>query len=207
MSGGQWPQVREAAVPAFKIDDRSCQLCFQENGTLEHRHVCPATSHACCITPPPPKTDALYSKLSADRKRILRTRGLLFVKAPIPPPRNHAHFEWHRPPPWDNPALADATWYCDGSLLHGSIKPCRATGFGIAVVSADGVLLAFGSGRPPARCKTAAAAEAWALFIVLDENAFMPHVRTDCQSLLSAAMAGSAIAGGQIRFWERSGGT
>ena len=71
------------------------------------------------------------------------------------------------------------------------------------MVSTDGVLLAFGFGRPPARCKTAAAAEAWALYIVLDENAFMPHVRTDCQSLLSAAMAGSAIAGGADKVLGR----
>ena len=68
-------------------------------------------------------------------------------------------------------------------------------------------LLAFGSGRPPASCNTAAAAEAWALLTVLNENAFVPNVRTDCLSLLSAAMAGTTNACGSdkalARIWKQ----
>ena len=97
-------------------------------------------------------------------------------------------------PNWNDPEMADAILYCDGSLLHGRLPAFRTTGFGIAVVAVNGRLIGFGSGRPPARCSTAASAEAYALFTVLTENAFTPHIRTDCLSLLLVASSGTLHA-------------
>jgi hypothetical protein len=62
------------------------------------------------------------------------------------------------------------------------------------VVSCNGDLLAYGMGWPPEWCETAAAAEAWALLAVLRQCPFPPMTKTDCMSLLSTAVAGSARA-------------
>lgn len=43
INGGQWPQVRKAAVPKFECDSNLCQLCLAEPGTLEHRFRCSKT--------------------------------------------------------------------------------------------------------------------------------------------------------------------
>ena len=85
-------------------------------------------------------------------------------------------------------------WYFDGSLFDGRWKPFRATGFGIVVTTVDGHLIGFGRGTPPSWCRTAAAAEAWALHVVLSLCPFAPAVRTDCLSLLRVAEEGSARA-------------
>ena len=55
----------------------------------------------------------------------------------------------------------------------------------------DGTLLAYGSGVPPHWCRTAPAAEAWALRTALMHCPFIPALRTDCLGLLSAAEAGT----------------
>ena len=87
-----------------------------------------------------------------------------------------------------------AIWYCDGSMLNGRWEPLRFTGFGIAVVSDTGDLLAYGLGWPPSWCDTAAAAEAWALQVVLTLCPFPPQTRTDCMALLTTAKFGTASA-------------
>ena len=79
-------------------------------------------------------------------------------------------------------------------MLHGKWKTYRSTGFGIVVTSLDGDLLAFGRGQPPQWCKTAAAAEAWALCSVVVQAPFVPKCRTDCSSLIATAAAGISKA-------------
>jgi len=68
-----------------------------------------------------------------------------------------------------------ATGYCDGSLVLGKWAPFRSTGFGIAVLSSDGELIGFGNGTPPSRISRAAAAELWAIAIIIEMNPFPPH--------------------------------
>jgi hypothetical protein len=96
--------------------------------------------------------------------------------------------------PRETVELEDATWYCDGSLLHGKWKAFRTTGFGIVVVAKSESLLGFGKGVPPHWCRTAAAAEAWALQVIVSLCPFPPEMRTDCLSLLSTAAHGTAEA-------------
>ena len=88
------------------------------------------------------------------------------------------------------------TWYLDGSMHDGSWEEFRATGFGIVVVAPDHSLAAYGLGVPPSWCRTAAAAEAWALHIALLELLFAPKLRTDCQCLLTTHRQGAVQATG-----------
>ena len=73
-----------------------------------------------------------------------------------------------------------------GSSLWSAI---RCSGFGAAAVSNDGDLVSYGLGWPPSWCDTAAPAEAWAMLTVLAQCPFVPPIRTDCQALLTTAMA------------------
>ena len=79
-------------------------------------------------------------------------------------------------------------------MLHRQWRLLRVTGFGIAVASKSGSLLGYGFGWPPSWCTTAAAAEAWALQVVLETCPFPPKMRTDCLALLSTAREGSRRA-------------
>ena len=99
-------------------------------------------------------------------------------------------FTWIRAPCADDPRLDDAIWYFDGPMLYGCWQELRSTGFGIAVVAANGDLVAYGFGSPPGWCTTAAAAEDWALQEVLLMCPFPPQMRTDCQALLTTVDSG-----------------
>ena len=58
--------------------------------------------------------------------------------------------DWLLQPDFNKPEFDHATWYFDGSLLDGKTIILRATGFGIAIVSSEGDLLAMASGDPTA---------------------------------------------------------
>ena len=74
-------------------------------------------------------------------------------------------------------------------------------------MSQEGDLLAYGLGWPPTWCATAAAAEAWALQVVLENCPFPPQMRTDCMAILTTARSGSAQATHHsrplARVWRR----
>ena len=90
-------------------------------------------------------------------------------------------------------------------MLHGKWLQYRTTGFAIVVVH-EGSLLGYGLGTPPHWCKTAAAAEAWALATVIRNTPIVPAMRTDCLSLLRTAENGALSAtqaGRQLaRIWQ-----
>ena len=123
------------------------------------------------------------------------------LRVPAPVRQQEGSYRWLRHP--GNMEDSNATWYFDGSMLNGRWKPLRATGFGIAVVSAAGSLLGFGYGTPPHWCMTAAAAEAWALQVVLASTPFPQSMRTDCLSLLRTAEGGLANASTAKRHLAR----
>ena len=97
----------------------------------------------------------------------------------------------------------------DGSLQDGAWSDFRATGFGIVVVSETEELVAYGHGCPPQWCRTAAAAEGWALLMALSLNPFPPNMRTDCLGLLQIAEGGIARATAadrpMARLWSQIG--
>ena len=197
MSGGQWTQARKAAVRAWGIEDNTCQLCHQEAGTLDHRFVCQQTRPSEGWHPPPQAAELARARIGEERLRILQIRGLLVMRLPAPPRFRQECFVWLREPVFED--LEGSTWYIDGSLLDGEWVDFRAAGFAVVVVAADGSLAGYGRGCPPEWCSTAAAAEAWALAFVLSANAFPPHIRTDCQALLSTAELGAQKAASASR--------
>ena len=57
-----------------------------------------------------------------------------------------------------------------------------------------GDLLAYGLGCPPSWCATAAAAEAWAVQVIITLCPFAPQIRTDCMAIVTTALAGTTAA-------------
>ena len=92
-------------------------------------------------------------------------------------------------------ARTDLHWYTDGSQRYGVTWGLRHTGSAVVVVSVRGDLIAFGLAVPPPWVRTAAAAELWALLLVVRASGGLPAVTTDCLSLLTAAAAGTDRAG------------
>ena len=123
-------------------------------------------------------------RIGPDRCRLLRTRGLLALRLPKPPAERAEWFTWQLDPPED---MGLCTWYIDGSMLDGEWPDYRAVGFAVVVVSASRELLAYGHGCPPHWCGTAAAAEAWALYVAISLCPAPPQVKTDCLALLHTA--------------------
>lgn len=181
IAGGQWVQTRIAAVPGWS-DDRRCQLCLGANGTLSHRLVCPALVPDGGWQPPPPECNTIADTLSPARLELLGTRGLFVfsVRAPLAPAQES--FTWIWPLPDELPV--GVRFFIDGSLFDESRKWARRTGFGVAVVSNAGSLLAFGNGVPPPWIVDAAGAELWALYFVAALSPFLPAIVTDCKGLL-----------------------
>jgi hypothetical protein len=194
MNGGQWTQARKAQVASFETSSNLCQLCFKEVGTLQHRGQCIATRPEGGWPRPPKEARLARSRLSEARERHLDTRALFTVRVPAPPGRQDGRFEWIRAPDLNDPAINEATWYFDGSMLDGKVDLLRATGFGIAITSPEGDLLGTAKGNPPQWCSTAAAAEAWALLEVLRQSPTPPKMRTDCLGLVKTASIGAEAA-------------
>ena len=185
--------MRKASVEKFEITDNRCQLCLDAPGTAEHRFGCRLTMPVHGWPSPPPAAAKALNAIGSRRREILKHRGLLALRLP---PRIHDQsgaFRW-LVSPHGHASLDEAVWYFDGSMLFGKWRPLRVTGYGIAVVATDGSLLGYGLGWPPSWCATAAAAEAWALSIVLTQVPFPPQLRTDCMSLLHTAREGTRRA-------------
>ena len=165
-------------------------------GTMEHRFSCPKTCPQTGWPKPPAIASKPLRRISDRRSNILRSHGMLAVRLPPRPHHQDGQFAWLAAPDHNDPGLTNATWYCDGSMLNGKWKPLRITGFGIAVVSAEGSLIGHGLGWPPSWVTTAAAAaaESWALSIVLQLVRLPPKLTTDCLALLQTAKEGTQKA-------------
>ena len=205
-TGGQWPQVRIAKLNGTTAAaDHRCQLCRSAPGTLLHRRQCQASLPPGGWPPPPTGCEPLLRAIGDARRELLQTRGLLALRIPRPPLQTEVGFRWYTAPP--DVTRTDLTWYTDGSMKFGPQWELRRTGCAIVVVSAAGDLIAYGSAVPPAWVRTAAAAELWAVTLVLSLAAAPPEIRTDCRSILTAAAAGSARAtrptGALAQLWSR----
>ena len=201
--GGQWSQVRKAAVTHFGIDDKSCQLCREAPGTIGHRFNCAKTKPVDGWPAAPKGARLALDRIGHRRREILQHRGLAVVRLPPTEFDQEGRFQWLLPAQPNEPKLQEATWYFDGSMLHRQWKALRVTGFGVAVVSAEGDLLAYGLGWPPTWCSTAAAAEAWALQYIISCTPFPPKMKTDCLSLVTTCMQGTHRATHHSRVLAR----
>ena len=186
IAGGQWVQTRIAAVPGWS-DDTRCQLCLGATGTLSHRLVCPALVPPGGWQRPPPECDHVAAGISPARLELLGTRGLFVfsVQAPLAPAQES--FTWLWPLPEELPD--GVRFFIDGSLFDESRRWARRTGFGVAVVSEAGSLLAFGNGIPPPWIVDAAGAELWAFYFVAALTPCLPAIVTDCKGILDGLQA------------------
>ena len=100
-------------------------------------------------------------------------------------------------------------WYIDGSCFKDAHPAYACIGYAIVVVGRDGEVLAFGGGKPPHWAtwdNSAAAAEAWALYVALSSNPHVPKVVTDCFGLLGSLRKAFGGASGHAcplsRIWH-----
>ena len=198
--GGQWPQVRIAQLAQQETDDR-CQLCHEAAGTLEHRRVCPAIVPDEGWPAPSPAVRAWLEQLEPGRRRTLQTRGLLTVSVVIAPSPAQGWFRWLVGLPDELPE--GTTFYIDGSWIDGPSRVTGRAGYAIVVVAPDGKLLAYAYGVPPRWACSSAAAEAWALYMVLMVTPAPPCVITDCLGLLDTLERGREAATAASRLLAR----
>ncbi|CAK0874085.1 unnamed protein product, partial [Prorocentrum cordatum] len=195
----------QAKLRGAGVTDKACQLCGVTPGTLLHRRVCEASLPPDGRPEPPEVCGRLLSALSDARLALLRTRGLLALRPPRPLPQEEMAARWFTDPP--DATRTDLCWYTDGSMKFGPLWEFRRTGCALVVVSEAGDLVAYGSAVPPPWIRTAAAAELWAVMLVLPITLRPPVIRTDCRALLAAAEAGSAQATKPTRMlaqiWSR----
>ena len=184
--GGQWPQARLAGIPGWTNDPR-CQLCQAAVGTLEHRHCCPATTPVGGWPGGTQAATAFVNGLGADRKRLLRTRGLLVAWFRVPARCAHDTLEWILPFSGDrSPSDPDLIWVVDGSLYDEDRCFARRTGFGVVLIDGAGALVAAARGRPPHWIRDAAGAELWAVQVATALAATTPLLVTDCKGIVDA---------------------
>ncbi|CAK0865594.1 unnamed protein product, partial [Prorocentrum cordatum] len=186
-TGGQWPQVRLARLRnADGVEDRTCQLCGAALGAHLHRRVCESSLPPDGWPRPPDARQDLRASISEARAALLRARGFRALRMPHPPAQEEVAARWFTDPP--DVTRDDLVWNADGSMKFGPLWEIRRAGCGIAVVSDRGV-------------RAAAAAELWAVSLVLTIALAPLRARADCQSILSVAAAGTAQAAKLTLAW------
>ena len=191
-AGGQWPQVRKAAVKKWGITDDRCQLCLEVTGTLEHRRVCRHNVPEKGWSQLPEKAKLAAETIGPKRMCLLQTTGLMTLRLPKLDNKAYDTLYWGVKPPQSMPN--DVRWFIDGSQFCPRRRQLSTLGFGIAAISAGGDLLAWGWGTPPKWCDSASAAEAWALCTILRLSQEIPLAVTDCLGLLNSAARGTGYA-------------
>ena len=203
INGGQWPQARKAKLPEWQHGNR-CQLCEEHIGTLAHRKCCAK------IVPPegwpaaPPDVERFVDSLAPARKQALTDRATVAIEIPTPAPQvDTGRWQWVLEP--DDMYDETHRWYIDGSRRYPTCHALTVTGCGVAVVNSQGSLVGLAKATPPKWITSSAAAEAWALYLTLQEVAALPIIITDCLGLLRTAEAGFAAATGpkmaNARIW------
>ena len=66
-------------MPAWKIEDKQCQLCHDAVGTIQHRFECRATVPDGGWPLPPKKAELAVRTLSENRLRLLMTDTVLIL--------------------------------------------------------------------------------------------------------------------------------
>ena len=90
--------------------------------------------------------------------------------------------------------LAEGVVYIDGSATDPTEPELTRFGYGIAVVSSEGVLIGLARGIPPPWVRDSAGAEAWAFYITLAHAPTPLAIVTDCLGLLHRMKDGVARA-------------
>ena len=164
---------------------------------MQHRFRCSATKPTAGWPEQTNGVAQFTDSLSPDRATAMKERAILTVSIPIPTPQIETKgWQWLSGVPEYND---DETWVIDGSRRFASHHCLSTTGCGVAVISRDNRLLAYGWATPPPWVKTAGAAEAWALLLTLRARVVPPRIITDCYALVNAATAGPAAATGPKR--------
>jgi hypothetical protein len=198
--GGQWPQTRLVGTRKW-TDDLRCQLCLGADGTLLHRHDCPATVPSTGWQQPSAEAETILAALGERRRFLLIARGLFVMRVQVPKPPCDETFQWLVEPPENK--LSGARWFIDGSMFDEPRRFARRIGFGIVVTSCDGTLLGYGNGTPPNWIHDAAGAEVWAFYKVASLNAFLPHTTTDCLGIVDTLASGVRAAVGEKKVLAR----
>jgi len=147
VSGGQWPQARLFGTRRWTTEQQ-CQLCKAAVGTLKHRQLCTVTRPALGWQSVPDKAKVFADQLSSSSFEALATRGVVIVRANVPPARQEEHIQWVMPL-GRHVDESTVTWYIDGSLLDGPRNLLGRTGAGFVGVLDDGELVAYGHATPP----------------------------------------------------------
>jgi hypothetical protein len=141
----------------------------------------------------PPDVARFVNGLAPARRQVLSDRAVLAIDIPTPAPQvDTGRWYWLIAPP----DIHDESlrWYIDGSRRYPTCHALSVTGCGVAVVDAEGTLVGLAKATPPSWVASSAAAEAWALYLTLQEVAILPTIVTDCLGLLRAAEAGFSAA-------------
>ena len=134
-------------MPGWGADDR-CQLCFDDEETVNHRFVCKVTLPEAGWPTPPCKAVEALSLMSIKRQRILQLNGLLAVSVPRPLRSIDGWFSWPcRHPP--HIGHDEAIWFIDVSLMNGRWHDLSSYGFAVVTTLPTGKLLGFGHGSSP----------------------------------------------------------
>ena len=176
---------------------------------MEHRDECTMTQPPSGLGPNivpegwpdfSQKCSAYWAKINADQKQLLRVYGLGVVTARKSHHSQTGSITWRIPVPDELPRTA--VWYIDGSALEADVPQVIAVGFAITLVDAlDGKLLAFAYGVPPSWVNSSAAAEGWALYVVIASIPLISTragrveyagIVTDCKSLLHELARGKS---------------
>jgi hypothetical protein len=130
--------------------------------------------------------------LTPHRLLLLRTRGLLTVAVPRRPVVDVEQVRWLTAPP--DVTRDDLCWYTDGSLVDGTWADLATAAAAIVVTTVDGALIAIAEIALPSCVRSASAAEAAAVVVVLSMCPAPPRTFTDCKVVVDATARGTVRA-------------